>query len=292
MGLKGLEGNHFITSEEMDYYEKIFKILESMNEVEYGGAVTHLMLFFSVEDTEKNRQDLSDVFGKKWRDLFVLKVKEDNGVDAEGFKNPNMLGWVMRDKEDFLSLNGKQAELLAKHLSISTTTHEKDCWGDKILSVAIVIVMTVITRNPNVGITAASYFSASMSILSILTGFKMPPIINIALSVMTMKPTESGGTYFTLHNVISTLSTAMQGIQSYQQSQRQKELMAIKQKTEEMEELIEANSLDDNMRQIFEYSFDFTTEDINQDPTGFIVDYYKPISIFDYSRKNPFKQLS
>ena len=142
-----------ITDKEFMEYDKLFKILDGLKDVENGGNIEQFLMFFAIKDTKKHKELIEDSFGKNWRQMFVLTDR----------------GWMITT-EAMSKLTSRQAMVLITGFDTSILQDSPDCWLTKIVQVVVSLAITAIL-GPQSGYAAlVSWTAVTINAIVTLTG--------------------------------------------------------------------------------------------------------------------------
>jgi len=227
-------------------YDHQFDFMNTIDTIEYGGGVTSFIVFWAVQnDDEKSLQEIEDVFGLDWKDYFVYKYRGSKGsaASANPGTDPEKYAYFVK-RSTLRTLTAGQAGVLAKHLDTSMGFDAPDCWGDMLLAIALIAVATWASGGFATGAAATLVSTtilvcAAISVSYTVQRKQMHRDLQIAMAVATMGAglIENGVTLSLANQLISQV---FQGCTVYEQEKTEKELAAIKEKTDAANEEFDA----------------------------------------------------
>ena len=242
----------YLASVNTELFAEYYQFKDSLDSVESGGSFTKLKVFFSLEDTPEIIEFLDNNFTTSvasWDTKFVRRYRDDAKDEDNDF------GWYYFPTEEFLySLSSEQAYLLLLHsFSISSSVNIPDCWGDMLLSIFLVVIVTYFSAGTGTG-SAAAWAMATLSVISIAGRITLPVEMQIAMSIVAL------GTSF---NTSSLLQIGIQitniGLSIYNEIARlgfEKDLKQIEDEQKALDKLIEAESFEQTMRYNYSEVYD------------------------------------
>ena len=242
-----------------DKYDKVFKLLDGWKGIENGGSIDRYSMLFTVEEKALNIQKMEDAWGKKWRESFG-KNTDDGGSTV----------FYYLTEEAMQKLNGRQAAFLIQNLAISLESHSPDCWGDMLLEVVVVVLVTWGSSGwgtPN----AIAIFTAAVSIGTIVTRTQLPPTVQFAIIVVSLANAyQAAGSQITGKLALSALfdlnTLATQVASAHEVKSTQAKLEEIKNKTMELKDLMDADSFEQQMIFTYDTEFSVSARSIETDP--------------------------
>ena len=137
-------GSGSISQDLFNMYDKKFKLNDAWKDIEYGGTVKKFQLLWWVKDNEGHRRMMSDLFDGgwdadgnplTWRDKFIPMARPTGDGNTED-------GWMLK-AEYFDKMTGEQAVFMFQMFNVATAQEQPDCWGDMLVGVTLVIVLTL-----------------------------------------------------------------------------------------------------------------------------------------------------
>ena len=271
-----------ISDEIFDKYDNMFDLLDSFNKIENGGNIQQFLMFFSIEDTEENRKILADAFGNNpdgkgpgphWRDSFAKQArgkKGSSGGDEDAY---------FITIEAMRRLTGRQASILIANFDNSVAQDSPDCWGDMILSIALIVLATVY-GGPEAGAAMyAAWVVAAIQILSIVT--RKPLSRNMQILVTIVSIASSWKSASTIGKTMVVANLAIQGMQYYEIDKTQKKLTRIHEETEKLKKEYAADTFEDQMKFAFSGMFQHPQRNGHEkDPQEEIKTFYNEFSVY------------
>jgi len=264
-----------ITDAEFDKLDKHFGLMDSLQDIENGGNIQKLLLFFAIEDTTDNVKDLQDVFGRNWGDYFKKRWYTKDGTPlSEGAYH-----WFIT-MERVSKLTGREASLLAKHVQMSAAQDSPDCWGDMIVAIIIVVVVTYATAG-SAGPSTMALVLMWFQIAMVVTRTEMTAEMGIIMAVMSLGAGGGWSAMSTSAQVIAVAGLAIQGMTMYDDKQAQKKLTTIEEDTKKINEKYNAEFFERNTKFEFDEMFHYSQRSGHEkDPYYGIRDKYAEFSLY------------
>lgn len=242
-----------------DKYNRLFKLLDGWDSLENGGSIDAYKLMFAIKATALNEIKMSDAWGKDWKSYFGKNL--DDAWENE---------YYYLHIDAMSKLNGKQAAFLIKNLAVSLEATGPDCWGDMLLQVVVVILVTFASSGWGTP-GAIAIFTAAVSIGSIVTRTTLPPAVQFVLAVINIANLyEEAGKEITKEVVISTLSSlntlATELISEADMKSTKNKLKEIQDKSMKLKDEIDAEEFERQIRFTYEDEYSVATRSMEVDP--------------------------
>ena len=245
--------------EVFDKYDKLFKLLDGWKTLENGGTISKYDMMFAVEDTPLNRQKMEDAWGKEWEKFFAKNTGDDDSTEYYYFKFESMN-----------KLNGKQAGFLIHQLSVSLEAKGPDCWGDMLLEVVVVIIVTFLTDGTGTA-EAIAIFAAAVEIGSIITRTQLPLAVQLALFALSIGSAyEAAGKEVTTQMIVDSVfqlnTLAVQIATTSDTKSTQSKLKEIQDKQAKLDNKMDADEFKRQMQFQYETVYSVAPRSIEVDP--------------------------
>jgi len=263
-----------ITDDEFMEYDKLFKVLDGLKNIENGGNIEQFLIFFAIKDTKKHKELLEDSFGKDWRQMFVLTDR----------------GWMIT-VEAMSKLTSRQAIVLITGFDTSVYQDSPKCWAMRILHIIIAIVIAAYT-GPQNGYAAMVYWATVViNVVTTLTGRVLSKNMQLLLMVAQV---VSGGFKkgkFTLNMSTATgiAGLTFKGIETYDTTVTMGKLNDINNEIDELQEEIEEEALQFEQLARFEfsgYAIQHTRMMAERNPYEFLNETYNQYSVYPNTEGN------
>jgi len=278
--------SNLISDKVFDVYDRQFDLLESLSDIENGGSIDKFLLFFAIEDSDKNRTELSDKFGRDWEDMFIKRPRGEKNDGAT--ESGDAMAYFLK-AEYFRKLTGAQALTMINGFDTSLSQHSPDCWGDMLLQIVLVVVVTYLSGG-TAGPSALAVVSATISIMHIMMRKPMSKELTMALAVITLGANWSQMTATAATSEIANL--ALKGLTIYENEAQESRMSDIQEEIKEANEEYDTLVNDKRMHFDFTEMFDYTQrEGHEKNPYWEIREIYDPFTIYPGGRDSPWVQI-